>query len=152
MIEYKVVNVAWGFENLSQHFQQHYEEVGMYTEIYPLDIDRHHYEALEQAGLLTVIAAMDGLKPIGYMVWIVKRHPRYPVIVGFADFYWLHPDYRGKTVAYRMFKFAEKELANRGVERLIVNYKISHPQGRFLMGLGFESFEVSCTKLLKANI
>lgn len=151
MITYNVVDVAYAFENLSQYWQQHYEEVGVYTDIYPLSIDRAYYEALETANMLLVITVLSDNTPVGYMVWITKRHPRYPVVIGVADFYWLHPDYRGKTIAYRMFQYAEKELKFRGVERVLANCKVSHPQGRLLIGLGYEHFEESYTKLLKVD-
>ena len=149
MITYEVADVAYAFENLSQYWQEHYKEVGMYTDTFPLEIDRTYYEALENAGMLLVIVALSDNSPIGYMVWIVKRHPRYPVVVGIADFYWLHKDYRGKTVAYKMFQYAEEQLKLCGVGRLIANCKVSNPQGRLLVGLGYEHFEESYTKLLK---
>lgn len=150
MMEYKVRTIAQAVPQINKYWAEHYTEVEMYQDRFPLDIDMSFYQTLEDSGQLLIVVGYDDINPIGYMVYIVKRHPRYvSQVLGIADIYWLHPDYRNKANGLRMFQFAEGHLRGMGVNRLIANCKTSHDHGKLLKGMGYQHFEESYTKLLE---
>lgn len=92
----------------------HYREVGppswgwLDVDI-PLDPSWDRYEELERNGAYHILTVRDDGRLIGYSCWTLVRNHHYRDIIDAAnDIYFLHPDYRGKTVGYRLFTKAEE--------------------------------------------
>jgi len=149
MISYQIED--WFATKLKMEwlFPLHWKEVATYKEKIKLDLDYESYDELASKGDLLIITVRDGLKIVGYYWLIVKKHLHYKKsLTAFTDMFFLHPDYRKGMVGVNIFKFAEKILKEKGVERLIVSSKTSHDKSKIFERLKFDKVETVYTKFI----
>lgn len=122
-------------------FEQHYGEIARYKDI-PLDIDFEYYQAIEALGQLRVFSARDCGRLIGYVVYVVRRHPHYKGhVFAFQDVLFVHPDHRNSMVFPRLMKLAKERLAAEGASVEIQHVKVYADFGGALLRMGFEKVE-----------
>jgi GNAT superfamily N-acetyltransferase len=122
-------------------FEEHYREIARYKDI-PLDIDFEYYAAIEALGQLRVFSARDCGRLIGYIVYVVRRHPHYKShVFAFQDVLFIHPDHRSSMVFPRLMKMAKERLAAEGAHVEIQHVKVYADFGGALLRMGFEKVE-----------
>lgn len=150
MLTYAVEDFLCVLPELEPHFKNHYAAVGLHQDVIALDVDYDYYRALERSGVLLTITARDDAGVVqGYMLWLVKTHPRYQQsLTGTADVFWLAKPYRKGLNGLKMFRFAEQVLRTLGVQRVYAGTKRSLNVGALYRRLGYTHHEDLYVKLL----
>jgi GNAT superfamily N-acetyltransferase len=135
---------------LAPFWEQHWREVAIDQDHIKLDINLGWYDEMAACGMLHVVVARDAGQVVGYLLAMVRYHPRYKTsLTGIVDIYWLHPSYRRGYNGSRLLKYAEASLRQRGCERLYSAVKLSLDVGKVYERLGWIATERLYTKLLK---
>lgn len=142
MITFAVEKLDSCLEELKPLLNEHWEEIAWYKDKISYVPSYDKYYALEDAGVLHIVIARDEGKIIGYYVSMVNYSLHY-MNTKFAvnDILFIHPDYRGGSAAYRMFKFAFKELKKIGVDCITIHMKTDFPFDRLCESLGMKKQE-----------
>jgi len=143
MITYKAELLEECIEEATPFLVAHYEEIANNKEVKQLAPDWEQYIRMEKAGILRIYTARDDGKLIGYFVSMCTPHLHYKHLrCALNDILYLAPEYRGGTIAYRMFKGAMKDLKeNMNIQHVMFHMKIKHPFSRLLTKLGAEQTE-----------
>lgn len=143
MIKYSIETVAQCIAEIKPLNYAHWAEIATHKDIKVLDPDYDRYYKLEELGMLRIYTVRDSGILIGYYISMIMPHMHYQTcITALNDILYVHPDYRGGTVAYRMFTGALKDLKdNTDTNVVIVHMKVKHPFKRLLTKLGFEQTE-----------
>ncbi len=105
------------------------------------------YVKLQEIGILVVVTCRDNGKLIGYSVFGITEHIRYPSCkLAKEDLYYIIPEYRGKGLGKRLFVETEKVLKKHGANQIIFTTKVYSDNSHIFKGLGYEFFEKSFTK------
>lgn len=125
----------------------HYDEVALYKDSVPLDVDWERYAALDQLGMLKVFTVRSGETLVGYAVFFVGPHMHYRrTSYANNDVLFVHPRYRGAGI--RLIRFAERALKEMGVERILFHVKVDHDFRPILHRMGYADEDVIVGKLL----
>lgn len=132
--------------------KMHYEEVALNRHIIKLDPMWHEYAALEKMGRLVVYTARDDGELVGYSAFFINRHMHYAgTTVAINDVLFLHPDQRKSTCGYRLIKFCDDMLKERGdINKIAWHVKLAKDWTNILHKLGYADEEVICGKILGA--
>lgn len=143
MITFQVEKFRDCFTEAIPLLEAHYEEIATNKEKKILDPDIERYHTLEDCGMLRIFTARDEGKLIGYFVSMVMPHLHYSsCIYAMNDILYVDPEYRGTTLAYRLFKGAIKDLKeNSNTDVMMIHMKVKHPFKGLLTKLGFEQTE-----------
>lgn len=143
MIKFQVERFRDCYSEAAPLLIAHYNEVATNKESKVLDPDEDRYMMLEDNGMLRIFTARDGGKLVGYFVSMVMPHLHYSsTIYAMNDILYVDPEYRGTTLAYRMFKGAMQDLKeNSNTDVMMIHMKIKHPFKKLLTKLGFEQTE-----------
>jgi GNAT superfamily N-acetyltransferase len=127
----------------------HYKEIAKHQDKIKLNPDYDKYSSLEQAGILhTVTARKDGVL-IGYVVSLVDTHLHYKdLYYAMNDVLFIHPDYRGTGVAYRMLKYSEEKLKEIGADLIMFHVKCDHDFKPLCDKLGYNRVEYNYSKYI----
>lgn len=126
----------------------HYHEIARYPDI-PLDVDWARYEQAELNGTLRVMTARQGRLLVGYAAYLVAPHWHYKgSLQAIQDVLYVHPDYRGSRVGYKLIAMADQYLALEGVQVVYQHSKIAHPIGAVLARQGYEPIDLIYGKRL----
>ena len=116
---------------------------------FPLDPSRAHYEALDAAGVLIAVAALDDGVLVGYCTAVVSPHPFNPTVVCCAsDALFVHPDYRGGSTGARLILEAERVATERGAMRMLWHTRAGTPLAAVLTRRGYEPADITVMKRL----
>jgi hypothetical protein len=148
-MNFEVVSFREYKDRLYPLFEQHWKEVAVYDETIKLSLDIDMYELLEQANKFVTIVAKEDSIPVGYIIFILARHPHYKDnIIAQNDAVFLLPKYRVGKNAINLFKFAEDILKNLNVDIIATHVKPKVDFSRLLKFLGYDKQEVVYTKRL----
>ena len=129
-------------DEIAPLFEQHWEEIALNKDKIKLSPDLSKYKALNDLGILRIFTARNEGLLVGYFVVIAQPHLHYQEhTFAMNDIIYIHPDYRGSTVAYRMIKYVEKVLKKDGVSVLMINMKVFAPFDNLLEKLQFTNTE-----------
>jgi GNAT superfamily N-acetyltransferase len=128
----------------------HWQELARNRDRMRLDPRYETYLAAEKRNRLCIGTVRNDGVLIGYACYVVENNLHYG---GFSwavsDIFWLHPEWRGRGLGDRLFRFMEDRLRRRGAAVMHTTYKIEHPAaGRTLERLGHKQIEIGCSKLL----
>ncbi len=89
---------------------EHHKEVSTFK--CEPDLDETLYHALEDQGKLYILTVRDNSKLAGYLMFLLMRHPHYPLLIAWEDAHFLSKPYR-KTLRNPWFKLVSmaKDLA-----------------------------------------
>jgi len=150
MIEYAVERMSEDLvKEIKVLLDLHWEEVAMYKDKIEFNPDFDAYFKMDEAGRLQIVTVRDNSLIIGYYISFIIVHPHYKDDK-FAqnDILFIHPEYRGGTVAYRMFKYAEEQLKNIGCSVVLIHMKTQHPFERLCVALGMDKHEIVYSKYI----
>jgi GNAT superfamily N-acetyltransferase len=115
----------------------HWAEIAHYRDI-PLDPDWDIYRAIEKSGQLRIYTARKDGALVGYGVYFVRRGVHYKEsLQANQDILFLTPEQRGKTVGYRLIKYADEELRKEHVQVVYHHVKEKHDFSPLLERLGY---------------
>lgn len=136
-------------EEMAPLLECHWQEVAGHKEEIKLNPDFDKYKELANADALCCTTMRKDGKLVGYFICIVYPHIHYKeTVMAFNDAVFILPEHRKGNAAFNMFKFAEDELRNMGVTKMVVNVKLVHDFGKLLERLGFSAFETVYDKIL----
>jgi len=142
MIKFNVETVPQCIEDVKTLVTEAWDEVEVYKDKMKLDPNYDLYLELEKLGVVHVVTVRDEGKLIGYYISLLMPNPHYQThTFAINDLLFIHPDYRGGTTTYRMFKYAFKKLKEKGVSVITLNMKVKFPFKRLCKALGMEHHE-----------
>lgn len=141
-ITYQLETLHQFLGDMANLCELHWDEIALDKHKVPLDPDIQTFQMLENAGQLVIVTVRDDGKLIGYHFSLVRPHLHYKTsMTAYVDMYFLHPDYRGGLVGFKMFKFVEVVLKERGVDRIYSGTKLHKDMGRLFERLGYNETE-----------
>lgn len=131
-------------------FGGHWEELALDKASVPLDPQYDVYLERERQGQTLTVVMRENALIIGYWVGFIAPGLHYRTcLTATMDIFYIKPEARGGTKALKMFRFVERELVRRGVQRWIMGTKLHHDVGRMFEALGLRPIETYYSKLLK---
>jgi GNAT superfamily N-acetyltransferase len=147
--------LASGLEDM---LVQHWEEVALDRDRFPLVPDWDRYRMLERVGVLRAVSLRTDAGLLGYNVFFVQPTLHYSTSTwAVNDILYLHPDHRKGLAGARLIRGAEPMLATLGVQKVIYHTKLDlyfgHGKARatlgtFLERLGYRHAENVYAKVL----
>jgi GNAT superfamily N-acetyltransferase len=144
--EFKIEHIGDVVEELAPLTVAHHAEISFLSDT-PLDIDWSRYEKVKR--MYCFVTCRIGGELIGWVGFFVSppiRRKSY--LVGYEDWYYLKPEYRGRGWGKKMFEFAEKALTAGGVKRIMISCKTYQDYTPLLEGLGYIFYEKNFTKVV----
>lgn len=142
MIKFAVENYSDIIEEMKPLLEAHYHEIAWYQDKIELNPDYEKYAQMADAGLVHIVSARDEGKLIGYFVSMVIPGMHYKsTLYALNDVLFVHPDYRGSSTAYRMFKYAFEQLKSMGVDVITIHMKTDAPFEDLCVALGMQKQE-----------
>ena len=121
----------------------------MYKDKIKYNPDYEAYFAMDAKDALHIVTVRKDAKIIGYYISFIYNHPHYKDDkMAQNDVLFIHPDYRGGTLAYRMFKFAEEELRKLGCSVMMLHMKVNFPFENLCKKLDMDKQEIIYSKYL----
>lgn len=127
----------------------HYEELALNQDKVPLDPQYDIYIERERRGELMFMVVRDAGQLVGYFIGFVAPGLHYQTCLTLImDIFFIHPEHRGNSTGFKLFKAVEAEAKARGVQRMFVGSKC-HLDASFLFEkLGYERCEITYTHWL----
>ncbi len=125
------------WEDINPLLAEHWREIAHYQDI-PLNPDVVFYNWAEENNRLRCYTARDGGKLVGYGVFIIGPNRHYVTsIQAQQDVLFVLPEYRKRSVGYRLIKFCDRELKAEGMQVVYQHVKHAHDFGPLLERLGY---------------
>ncbi len=147
-MQYQVEYLADMLADMTVLTEAHYAEIADHKDLKVLKPDYDRYLELEELGVLRTFTVRDDGKLIGYFITFITPHIHYSdCVYALNDIMYVHPDYRGGTVSYRLIKEALQDLRdNTDAVILCIHMKIEYPFRNLLKKFNFiqteENWEV----------
>jgi len=142
MIEYGNESFMECKGELMPLFEQHYEEIALNKDKIALNPNWDGYNALDQSGLLQTYTVRSDGKLCGYFVVLLIGGLHYKDHIFAAnDLIYIDPTERKGFTAWRLLRYAEQDLKERGVSAMHVNVKKHKPFDKLLLRLGYTHIE-----------
>lgn len=135
-------------------FHEHWREIALNPDI-PLDPDFDRYLAYEGAGILHILTARvsDTGRLVGYIFCTIGPHLHYASSRWcVVDMFWLAPEHRVGWNGIRLFKHAERRMAQLGAVNMVIAEKLHfhNPRdvkvGALMEFLGYSPIETAYAK------
>lgn len=127
----------------------HYRELAMNQDKVPLDPRYEVYIESERNGGLLFVTLREAGEMVGYYIGFIAPGLHYKTcLTCLTDIFFVRQDKRGGAAGIRMFRFVEKELRRRGVQRWFSGFKVAHDASALFERLGFDPAEVQYCKWL----
>ena len=120
----------------------HYEELALNQDKVPLSPQFDKYIAAEQRGEVLFITLRKAGEMVGYFIGFIAPGLHYSTCLTCQmDIFYVHPDHRGDGAGFQLFKFVEKELKQRKVQRMFVGSKLHKDASWLFQKLGYTPVE-----------
>jgi hypothetical protein len=127
----------------------HYQELALNQDKVPLAPRYEVYIDRERAGELVFATMRDAGVIIGYFIGFVGPGLHYRTCLTCnMDIFYVHPEWRTGRCGINLFRFVERELVRRGVQRWFVGSKVHADASALFKYLKFEPCETYFTKWL----
>ena len=148
MIIYEDVDFFKFVDEFEKLFPEHYEELCV-TKEFPYEPDYEAYKRMATAGMLRCITCRNDEQLIGYIIFIIGPHLHYKsCLTASEDLYFVKKEFRKGRVGIMLFKYAEKVLKERGVQRIIMHTKVHLDNSRLFEYLEYKMTDKVFTKML----
>lgn len=149
MLTIQVEKFADIIEEFKPMFPLHWKELALNQDKVPLDPQYDIYLAREELGELLFVTAREDGDPVGYFIGFIARGLHYKTCLTCTmDIFYVHPEKRTGRTGIKLFKFVEKELKRRGVDRWFVGSKCHADASALFEYLKFDRVEVYYSKWL----
>lgn len=120
----------------------HWEELALYRDKMPLDVDWGRYAAWEEGGSLLFVTLRDDGRLVGYFVGVVGTSPHYQgTLMCKMDVVYLVPEHRGAGSGNLLMETIKRELLRRGVKLWWMGSKNHKPIEGLFRAHGFTQEE-----------
>ena len=145
-----IENFEAGLSELQPLLPLHYAELALNQEKVPLSPQYGIYFERERRGELLYVTMREAGELIGYFIGFIAPGLHYSTCLTCTlDIFFIHPDKRGQALpGVRLFRFVEKELKRRGVQRWFVGSKVKADASSLFEFLDFDKVEVYYSKWL----
>lgn len=148
-ITYQVETFVDIMDELPPLVKAHWEEVAEYQDKLEFDPNWEAYARLDELGLLSCTTVRDNDDLIGYMVFCLQPHMHCrKSLYAINDFLYLDPEYRGTSIATKMFIFAEECLRDSGVDVIHLSAKTKKPFDKLAEFLHYDTVEIGFSKYI----
>ena len=149
MITYQIENFKECLEELEPLFKECFNEIEYDNKLVSFNPDYKTYIKVEEIGLLSLITVRDNSILVGYFIAIITPmlHSKH-LTSAHNDTLYIKPSHRKGTIGYRLLKFVEKHLIDRGVNIFTISMKVEHPFDRLCERLGMIQIERNYLKYL----
>lgn len=130
----------------------HYRELALNQDEVPLDPQYDVYIDNEHKGGLLFVVLRDAGEMVGYYIGFIAPGLHYKTcLTCITDIFYVKPERRDGTAGIKMFRFVEKELKRRGVQRWFTGSKVAHDASALFDFLKFERVEIFYSKWLGSD-
>jgi hypothetical protein len=130
--------------------KRHYAELTLDKDVMKLAPDWDRYNELNSLGKLSIVAAYDGEKMVGYSVFFLNEHIHYKNnIIANNDVLFLAPEYRLGMTGIKLIKYSEMILQQLGVSKVIWHVKMARDFRRLLHRMGYQDEDIIVGRALK---
>lgn len=127
----------------------HWEEVAGDKDKITLNVWFEAYDQLEALDQLHIVTIRDDGVLVGYHWSIVRPHLHYrDSLTAFTDIYYLKESHRKGYNGIKLFKFVEKTLKEKGVQKMYTASKVSKDKSNIFELLDWKRTEVVYTKYI----
>ncbi len=125
----------------------HYEELALNKEEVKLSPQFDLYEQYEREGRLLVVTLRELGEIVGYYVGLVAPGLHYSTcLTCITDIFYIRKDKRNGSAGVRLFRYIEKELRRRGVQRWFMGSKVHADASALFKRIGAEPVETYYSK------
>lgn len=130
---------------------KHYEELALDQQRVPLSPQFDVYFERERRGELLFVTLRDAGEMIGYFIGFIAPGLHYSTCLTCTmDIFYVRKDRRTGSAGVRLFRFVEKELRRRGVQRWFMGSKVHADASALFERIGARPVEVYYSKWLGA--
>ena len=149
MITYQVERFENVIEEMMPILELHWEEIAHHKDRIKLNPDYALYQSMQDAGILHIVTARDNNRLIGYFISVVSPNLHYSDhLYATNDILYIDKEHRGKMVGIKLFKFAEKELYNLGVDVIVLHSKVQADFKSLVERIGYTHVENQYSKYI----
>lgn len=137
------------FKEIQELFKPHWDEVALYKDKRPLDVNHKFYEKMSDLNRCHGYLARFEDKIIGYTGYFLDYHPHYQTwLMAKCDVIFIHPAHRNIFTALGLLQHSEKHLKELGVKSIVSGTKKHKDLERLFRYLGYEAVETLHEKVL----
>lgn len=152
MITCHVESFEERLDELKVLLPDHYRELALNQDEVPLDPQYEIYIDNEHKGGLLFVVLRDAGEMVGYYIGFIAPGLHYKTcLTCITDIFYVKPEKRDGTAGIKMFRFIEKELKRRGVQRWFTGSKVAHDASALFDFLKFERVEIFYSKWLGSD-
>jgi hypothetical protein len=130
--------------------KRHYAELTLDKDVMKLAPDWDRYNQLNNDGKLSIVAAYDNEKIVGYSVFFLNEHIHYKNnIIANNDVLFLAPEYRLGMTGIKLIKYSEMILQQLGVSKVIWHVKMAKDFRKLLHRMGYQDEDIIVGRALK---
>lgn len=150
MITFAIELFSDVYGELKPLLEEHYAEISTHKDHgVPLEPMEEVYRSRQADGSLMIVIGREDGQIVSYFVCFVAPGLHYrSCLTCTPDIFFVAPEKRNGTLGMRMFRFVEKELVRRGVERWAIGSKVQHDASALFRYLKFEPVEMMYEKWL----
>lgn len=128
-LTFQIESIAQVWNELMVLVSQHWAGTKSYRRHEPLNPSYERYKACNESGFLVFFTARDGETLAGYFILYLttSMHSQLPMAV--EDTFFLSPQYRGGTTAYRFLKVVKEQCRAWGVHEILFSCEIENATG-----------------------
>jgi len=151
MIRFEVIKEVDSIKDQIQVLiKRHYAELTLDKDVMKLAPDWDRYNELNNLGKLSIVAAYDGEKIVGYSVFFLNEHIHYKNnIIANNDVLFLAPEYRLGMTGIKLIKYSEMILQQLGVSKVIWHVKQAKDFRKLLHRMGYQDEDIIVGRALK---
>ena len=151
MIRFEVIKEVDSIKDQIQVLiKRHYAELTLDKDVMKLAPDWDRYNELNNLGKLSIVAAYDGEKIVGYSVFFLNEHIHYKNnIIANNDVLFLAPEYRLGMTGIKLIKYSEMILQQLGVSKVIWHVKMAKDFRKLLHRMGYQDEDIIVGRALK---
>jgi len=151
MIRFEVIRDVDSIkEPIQLLIKRHYAELTLDKDVMKLAPDWDRYNELNSLGKLSIVAAYDGDKMVGYSVFFLNEHIHYKNnIIANNDVLFLAPEYRLGMTGIKLIKYSEMILQQLGVSKVIWHVKMAKDFRKLLHRMGYQDEDIIVGRALK---
>jgi len=147
-ISYQVESYSSCIEEMKLLYQEHYEELSV-TKMFTLSPSYDTYIQLDKLNLLCTVTCRVAGNLVGYILAIISPSLHYSsMLIASEDIYFLKKEYRKGRTGINMFKYFEKQMKNRGVNRIMITTKVHKDNSKLFEYLGYSFVEKLFSKVI----
>lgn len=140
-------SMAQCLPELEKLFPEHWAELALDKDQFPLNPQYAVYAHREEQGELLCMVGRDNGGIVAYFVGFVAPGMHYQTCLTLTmDIFWVKPEYRGKSLGIRLFRAVEAEAERRGVNRMFVGSKLHKDASWLFQKLGYKPVETYYSK------